>query len=132
MICLGVGLLASILFGTLYFQGLHVYFLHQIREVFFHYFLNRFPIFCSFSSPSGTHIMQMLECLKLVHKLLTLFSFYFWIFFSSFSDWLFFSSLCSKSLIGFSTTSTLLSIPCKLFFILIMYPSFLTKSFLCC
>ena len=31
---LGLGLFASILFGTLCFLNLHVYFLHQIREVF--------------------------------------------------------------------------------------------------
>ena len=38
MICLGVGLFASIIIGTLCFLDLHVYFLHQIREVLFHYF----------------------------------------------------------------------------------------------
>ena len=38
MMCLGVGLFASILFGRLCFPSLHVYFLHQIKEVFFHYF----------------------------------------------------------------------------------------------
>ena len=54
MMCIGVGLFASILFGTLCFLDLHVYFLHQIREVFVYYFSNRFPISCSFSSPSGT------------------------------------------------------------------------------
>ena len=36
--CLGVVLFVSILFGTLGFLDLYVYFLHQIREVFFHYF----------------------------------------------------------------------------------------------
>ncbi|XP_054429534.1 intraflagellar transport protein 25 homolog isoform X1 [Pteronotus mesoamericanus] len=36
--CLGVGLFAFILFGTLCFLDLYVYFLHQIKEVFFHYF----------------------------------------------------------------------------------------------
>ena len=34
MMWLGLGLFASILFGTLCFLNLHVYFLHQIREVF--------------------------------------------------------------------------------------------------
>ena len=38
MMYLAVGLFASIIIGTLYFLDLHVYFLHQIREVFFHYF----------------------------------------------------------------------------------------------
>ena len=36
--CLGMGLFASTLVGTLCFLDLHVYFLHQIKEVFFHYF----------------------------------------------------------------------------------------------
>ena len=57
MMCLGVGLLASFLSGTLYFLDLHVYFRHEIREVFCHYFSNRLPISCSFSSPSGTPMM---------------------------------------------------------------------------
>ena len=33
-----MGLFASILFRTLWPLDLHVYFLHQIREIFFHYF----------------------------------------------------------------------------------------------
>ena len=38
MICFGVGLFASIIIRTLHFLDLDVYFLHQIKEVFFHYF----------------------------------------------------------------------------------------------
>ena len=38
LMCLGVGLFVSILFGTLCFLDLHIYFLHQIGEDFFHYF----------------------------------------------------------------------------------------------
>ena len=38
MMCLGVGLFASIIIETLSFLDLHVYFLHQIREAFFHFF----------------------------------------------------------------------------------------------
>ena len=116
MTCLGAGLFASILFGTLRFLDLNVYFLHQLREVFFRYFSNRFLISCSFSSSSGTLVMRMLECLKLSHRLLTL-SLFFWIIFSCYSDWWFFGSLWSKSLIWFSASSTLLLFPCKLFFI---------------
>ena len=41
MMCFGVVLFGSNLFGTLCFLDLYLYFLHQIREVFFHYF---FPI----------------------------------------------------------------------------------------
>ena len=70
MMCLGVGLFEYILFGTLCFLDLYVYFLHQIRGVFFHYFSNRFPISCSFSFLSGTPMMQMLHLLKLSQQLL--------------------------------------------------------------
>ena len=42
-----------LVWDSLCFLDLQVYFLHQIREVFFHYFSNRFPISCSFSSPCG-------------------------------------------------------------------------------
>ena len=78
--CLGVGLFASILFETLCFLDLHVCFLHQIRKVSFHYFFihifNFLPFLFSFWHP----VMQMLEHLKLSHRLLTL-SLFFWIFF---------------------------------------------------
>ena len=45
MMCLGVGFFASILFGTLCFLHLHVYFLNQIRAVFFHFI---FKQICNF------------------------------------------------------------------------------------
>ena len=38
MMCLGVGLFVSILFGSRCFLDLHVYFLHQIRQVLLHYY----------------------------------------------------------------------------------------------
>ena len=38
MMCLGVFLFGSDLFGTQCFPGLYVYFLYQIGEIFFHYF----------------------------------------------------------------------------------------------
>ena len=53
------------LWDSLCFLFLHVYFLHLIREVFFHYLSKRFPISCSFSSPSGTPMIQMLDLFKL-------------------------------------------------------------------
>ena len=37
MMCLGVGLCIHLVWGSLCILGLHDYFLHQIREVFFHY-----------------------------------------------------------------------------------------------
>ena len=51
---------------------LEVYFLHQIGEVFFHYFSNKFLIYCSFSSPSSSPMIQMLVHLKLSQRLLSL------------------------------------------------------------
>ena len=54
MMCLGVVLFGSNLFGTLCASWTYVYFLCQIREVFFHYFFsNKFLISWS-SSSSGT------------------------------------------------------------------------------
>ena len=44
----GVGLFASTLFGTLHFLDLHVYVLHQIRDVFCHYFFDKFSNFLLF------------------------------------------------------------------------------------
>ena len=38
MMCLGVGLCIHLVWDSLCFLDLHVYFLHQIREAFFHYF----------------------------------------------------------------------------------------------
>ena len=46
--CFGVGLFTSILFGTLCFLDLHVYFLHQIREVLFHFFFKQISNFLLF------------------------------------------------------------------------------------
>ena len=115
MLCLQVGLLAHILFGTL--CALWTYMsisFTKLGKFSFIVFSSRFPISCSCSSPSGTPMMQMLEHLKLSQKLL-IWALIFWIF-SSFSDW-FFASLCSKPLI--------------LYLFQLVYPSFLTGSFLC-
>ena len=84
-----------LVWNSLYFLDLHVYFFHQMKEVFFHYFSDRLPLSCSFSSPSGTPMMWMLEawyeCLKLSQKLLMLssvlggsFFFLFWLLVFSF------------------------------------------------
>ena len=100
MMCLRVGLFASILFGTLcaFWTYMSISFT-KLGKLYFIIFSNRFQFSCSFSSPSGTPMMWMLVCLKLSQRLLTLFSFFFWI---CCSEWLFFSYLCSKSLIWFS------------------------------
>ena len=80
MMCLGLGLFASHLFGTC-FLDLHVFFLHQIREVFCHYFftyvLNFLLSFLSFWYPHD----EMLVHLKLSQRLLVLSSL-FWFLFS--------------------------------------------------
>ena len=118
MICLGVGLFASILFGTLCasWTCMSISFT-KLGKFTFIIFSNRFPISCSFSSPSDTPMMQMLDLLKWSQRLLTLSSFV-WIHFSSCcSDWSFYAFLCSKSLIWFSASPILLLFHCKLFFI---------------
>ena len=114
---LGVGLFASILCGTpcASWTCIAISFT-KLGKFYFTIFSNRLPISCFFSYPSGTSMMQMLECLKLSLRLLTL-SLVFWILFSSCSDWFIFASLCSKLLIWFSASSTSLLFPCKLFFI---------------
>ena len=48
MMCLGVGLFASILFGTLCFLDLPFYFLLNIKEDFFHYFFKQISNFLLF------------------------------------------------------------------------------------
>ena len=60
MMCLGVFFLGSNFFATLCFLDLHVYFLHQTGDVLL-MFSNKFSIFCSSSSPSGTPMIWMLE-----------------------------------------------------------------------
>ena len=81
-------------------------------------FSNRFPISCSFSSPSGTPMVLMLGCFWSCPTDCLHYPHFFGFFFSSCSShWLFFASLCSKSLIWFLASSTLLLLPYKLFFI---------------
>ena len=67
-----------LIWDSLYFLDLYVYFLHQVRVVlsFFHRFSNS----CSPSSLSSTTMLQMLVPLKLSPMLLILFSF--WILFA--------------------------------------------------
>ena len=73
--------------------------------------------FLAFPSLSGTPMMQMLDLLKLFQRLFILSSFFWILFYSTCSVLLLFASLCSKSLIWFLASSTLLLFPCKLFFI---------------
>ena len=118
MICLGVILFASIFLGTLCASQtcMSVSFTKLGNFFFSLFFQVDLQFLALFSSPSGTPMIQMLECLKLSQRLLILSSFL-KVLFSSCSDWLFFASLCSKSLIWFSASSPLLLFPCKFFFI---------------
>ena len=69
-----------LVWDSLCFLDLHVHFLYQIREVFFHYFLQigfQFPVL---SSLSGAPMKWLLEHLKMFHRLfilLSLFEFFF-------------------------------------------------------
>ena len=58
--------MASVLFGTLcaFWTFMTISF-SKLGEFSFIIFSNRFPIYCSFSSPSSTSVMKMLECLNL-------------------------------------------------------------------
>ena len=69
VVCLGVVLFGSNLFGTLCFLDLYIYFLCQIREVYFQFFQIS-SISCSSSSPYDTPMMRILDLLKLSQSLL--------------------------------------------------------------
>ena len=66
MMCLGVFLFGSNLFGTtMSLLELYVQFFARLGKFSFLFFLDKFSIFCSSPSPSGTPIIQMLEHFKL-------------------------------------------------------------------
>ena len=101
---LGVFLFGSNFFGTLWASWKSISF-GRLGEFFIN-FSNKFSTSCSCSSPSGTPMIQMLECLKLSHRFLSLSSL-FWILGSSFcSGWMFISSFW---LCGISTYASILA-----------------------
>ena len=89
MMCLGVGLLGFIFIGTLCFLNICDFFLHQVKEVFCHYFLKQvlYPLltFLSFLNPYDADVMFLLSqsSFKLFSSLWCLFSFwcFIWVFF---------------------------------------------------
>ena len=76
MMCLGVILFGSKLFGTLCFLDLYVYFLCQIRKVFLIFFPHKFSI-SSPSSPPRIPMICMLKHLGMFQSLLIFSSFFF-------------------------------------------------------
>ena len=105
--------LGSSFWGFFELLDLYVYFLHQVREVFFHYFFKWVTLSLLLLAPPSCKCWNTWSCSRgSFHYPL------FWILYSSCcSDWLFFASLYFKSLIWFLVSSTLLLIPYKFFFI---------------
>ena len=130
--CLGVFYFGSNFFGTLWdswtsWKSISFARLGKFSLIIFS---NKFSISCTCSSPSGTPMIQMLECLKLFWRFLSLSSF-FWILISSFySGWMFISSFCSKSLIWVPVSFPSQLVPCIFFFISLSI-AFISSSFLC-
>ena len=101
MMCLGVCFLGSNFFGTLWASWTSWKSISLARLGTFSFIIcsNKFSIYCSSSSPSGSPMIRMLECFKMSWRFLNLFSF-FWILVSSFfSGWMFLSSFWSTPLI---------------------------------
>ena len=101
MMCLRVFLLGSSFFGTLWASWTSWKSISFARLGKFSFIIcsNKFSIFCSSSSPSGTPMIWMLEHMKFSLRFLSLSSF-FWILVSLFySCWIFISSFWSKPLI---------------------------------
>ena len=117
--CLHVFLLGSSFFGTLWTSWTSWKSISFARWGMFSFIIcwNKFSIFCSSSSPSGTPIIQMLECLKMSWSFLSLSSFS-WILVSSFfSGWMFLSSFWPILLIWVLVSFPSLLVPCRFYFI---------------
>ena len=124
-------LCVHLVWDSLCFLDLHVYILHQLGKISFIIFSNSFPISCSFSSPSGTLMMWMFKCFKLSQRLLKLSSF-FWILFSSrCSNWLFLLPYVPNHWFDSQLHPLCCCFPVNCSLFKLVYPSFLTGSFLC-
>ena len=108
MVCIGVSLFASILFGTTSASCTYMSIsFTKLGKFSFIIFSNRFPTSCSVSSLSGTPMMRMLERLKLSRGSLHYPLRFRFCFSSCSSDWLFLASLYSVSLIRLLALFTL-------------------------
>ena len=119
MLCLGVCFLGSKFFGTLWasWTSQKSISFGRFGKLSFIIFSHKFSISCSSSSPSGTPMIWMMECLKLSQMFLSLYSF-FWLLVSSFcSGWMFISCFWSKSLIWVPVSFPSLMVPCTFSFI---------------
>ena len=96
---------------------LEVSFLARLGKFFFNMFSYKFSISCSSASPSGTPIIQILECFRLSQRFLSLSSFFKILFPSCCSYSMLFTSLCSKLLIWILAPFPSLLVPYGLFFI---------------
>ena len=94
---LAVASLGSFHFGLSVLPGLLCPFLNPVRQVFSHYYSNRFSVLCCLFTTSGAPIMHMFSCLILSQRFLKL-SFFVDSSPSSCSEWMFFMTLSSNSL----------------------------------
>ena len=119
MMCLGVFLLGSSFFGTLWASWTSWKSISFARLGKFSFIIcsNKFSIFCSSSSPSGTPIIWMLERFKMPWRFLSLSSFFRILVSSFFSGWMFLSSFWSTLLIWVPVSSLSLFVPCLFYFI---------------
>ena len=117
MMCLGVDLFGSNLFGTFCVSWTCMFIsFTKLGEFSFIIFSNKFSISCSSSSPSGTSTIWMLAHLEMSQGLLK-FSLFFWILVSSFcSGRMSISSLCSRSMIWISASFPSLLVSCGFLF----------------
>ena len=128
---LGVCFLGSNFFGTLWvsWTSWKSISFTRLRKFSFIMFSNKFSISCCCSSPSGTPMIRMLECLKMSCRSLS-FSL-FWILISSFcSGWMFLSSFWSKSLIWVLVSFPSLLIPPYIFFFISLCIAFISSFIL--
>lgn len=80
-VCLNTSFLGLISLSSLSFLNVKVHFLHQIWEVFGHYFFTDLFVLLALACPSEIFIMYMLVCVIVSHKCLRLSSLLFIFFF---------------------------------------------------